>query len=217
VRITLPSRLTCSPAQLAGIGRALSAGLVAGSQTTKTPDCEVEVVDFAIKDSPFNVSSPKDVNRAALDQFAQGKFARPNKEMMVFFSPKKRAVIALIESARPDEVLKGVARQLRDKAEQFTKTRPGVISIQFQDLTADQLENIANQDSHSPSGPNGLQILTHDFFNSEKRAHVHTVVYRSQSRIMAKGNTITGDGPAYFFRNRHNAHYADERCGLFKD
>lgn len=215
VRVTLPSRLTCSPAQLAGIGQALSAGLLAGNQTTKTPDCEIEVVDFAIENSPFNVSSPKDIDRATLDRFAQGKFARPNKEMMVFFSPKKRAVVALVESAKPDEVLKGVARQLRDKAEQFTKTRPGVISVQFQDLTADQLENIADQDSHSPAGPNGLQILTHDFFDSEKRAHVHTVVYRSQSRIIAEGNTITGGGPAYFFRNRHHTHYADERCGLF--
>jgi len=217
VRVTLSTRLTCSPAQLAAIGKTLSAGLVAGDQTTKTPDCEIEVLDFAIEGSPFDVSNPKDVDRAALDQFVRGKFARANKEMMVFFSPKKRAVITLVESAKPDEVLKGVARQLRDKAEQFTRTRPGVIAVQFQDLTADQLENIAKQDSHSPSGPNRLQIVTHDFFNSEKRAHVHTVVYRSQSRMMAKGKTITGNSPAYLFRNRYNAHYGDGRCELFSD
>lgn len=215
VRVTLPNRLTCSSAQLAGIGKALSAALFAGTQITETPDCEIEVLDFAIEDSPFNVNGPKDVDRAALDQFAREKFGRANKEMMIFFSPRKRAVIALVESARPDEVLKGVARQLRDKAEQFTKTRPGVISVQFQDLTADQLENIAKQDSPSRSGTNGLQIVTHDFLESEKRAHVHTVVYRSQSRMTANGNTITGEGPAYFFRNWHHAHYADERCDLF--
>ena len=215
VRITVPDRLTCSPAQLAGIANALSAGLLVGDQNTKGPECEVEVRDFAIAKSPFDVDRPQDVDREALNHFARATFGRSNKEMMIFFSPSKRALIALVESAKPDQVLKGVARQLRDKAKQFTETRPGIITVQFQDLTDDQLEDIAKYESPTRLGASSLQIVTHDFLDSAKRSHIHTVVYRSHSRMKAERNIIRGDGPAYFIRNPHNLHYADERCNVF--
>jgi hypothetical protein len=191
-------------------------GLQAGKALTKSDDCEVEITDFAIAESPFNVAGPNDISRKALEDFSRAHYGRVNTEMMIVFSPGKRAVIALVESAQPDEVLKGVARQLRDTAKrQFTGTRPGIIAVQFHELSADAMENLAREDSSSHMNANGLQIVTSDFLDSPKRAHIHTVVYRSHGRITRAGNTITGAGPAYFIRNPGNAFYADSRARAF--
>jgi hypothetical protein len=151
-----------------------------------------------------------------MEDFTRRHFGRVNKEMIVLFSPGKRAVIALVESAQPDEVFKGIARQLRDSAKkQFTRTRPGIISIQFQELTAEQMESIANRDASIRESAYGLQVTTRDFLDSPKRAHIHSVVYRSHGRLSVQGNTTIGDGPAYLFRNRHNAYYDDPRARAF--
>jgi hypothetical protein len=218
IRITVPDRLHCGNPQLHGIEQALSTGLQAGNALTKSDECEIEITDFAIAESPFNVAGPHDISRKALEDFSRAKFGRVNKEMMIVFSPGKRAVIALVESAQPDEVLKGVARQLRDTAKrQFTGTRPGIIAVQFQELSADAMENLARKDSSSRVNANGLQIVTADFLDSPKRAHIHTVVYRSHGRMTRAGNTITGAGPAYFIRNPGNACYGDVRARAFGD
>jgi hypothetical protein len=67
---------------------------------------------------------------------------------MHFFSPGRQALVLAIESRKPDRVLAGIRRQLRDTAEdQFGGERPGIICVQFHDLSADELQELGEADS----------------------------------------------------------------------
>jgi len=218
VRVTLPDRLNCGPAQLAAIESALSSGLLSGTAITKTDACEVEVNDFDVASSPFNLSNPHDLSMKAVQDFGRKQLGRFNKEIMVFFSPGKRAVLALIESEKPDDVLNAIARDIRESArKQFTKTRPGILAVQLHDLTADQMESLGKSQGPTRGSGTGLQIMTSDFLDSPKRAHIHTVVYRSHGRLSASDSAVTSSGPAYSIRNPHNSHHADPRCRVFSN
>lgn len=220
VRITIPDRLNCSPDQLRGIDATVSAALEQGHSVTNSEHCEVGVVDFEIAESPFNVVGPNDVTKGALADFVLTKLGRMNKELMILFSPGKRGLVALVESAKPDEVLKGAYRQLREAAKgQFTKTRPGILSVQFRDLTAEQMESIARSNTTERLKATGLQIMTSDFLASENRKHIHTVAYRSHGRLMSQKesgpNSIRERGLAYYIRNPSNLYFDDPRSRAF--
>lgn len=220
VRITIPTRLTCSPLQLQGIDSTVSVALQPNAFAAKTEYCEVQVSEFDVADSPFNVSAPSEVTLEAISTFVEAKLNRINKELMIIFSPGKRALVALVESARPDAVLKGIYRQLREAAKgQFTRSRPGILSVQFQDLTADQMEGIAMSDTTERTKATGLQLMTSSFLASENRRHIHSVSYRSHGRLLAQdralANTIQETGLGYFIRNPFSPYHQDPRASIF--
>lgn len=220
VRITIPARLTCSPRQIQGIDTTVSVALQAGTSAAKTEHSEVQAIAFDVADSPFNVSTPDELTLEAISTFVEAKVNRINKELMIIFSPGKRALVALVESARPDTVLKGMYRQLREASKhQFTRSRPGILSVQFQDLTADQMENIAMSDTAERPKATGLQVMTSDFLASENRRHIHTVSYRSHGRLMAQdravANTLQETGLSYFIRNPLSPYHDDPRARVF--
>ena len=219
LRITLPARLTCRPEQIRGVTAAVTDAMESPTSRVKTPHCEVEVVRFEIADSPFTVSDPRAVMKA-VPSFVEKQLGRTNRELMVMFAPGKRAIVVLVESAKSDEVLKGVYRQLREAAKgQFTKCRPGILSVQFQDLTAEQMESIAKANTTDAQGATGLQLMTTYFLSKVNRAHIHTVSYRSHGILVSQessgANTIQEGGLAYFVRNPLNSFYADQRVRAF--
>jgi hypothetical protein len=220
VRVEVPDRLTCQPRQLGAIKRTLSEALLSGDAVVRNLECEVTVFDFEIGASPFVARSFEETDQAAIRDFAHKRLGKANRELMVLFSPGKRAVVLQVQSAGHDETLKGAHRQLREAAKgQFTKTRPGILSVQFQELSAEQLLDIAKSDTTNRANATGLQIMTSDFLNSPNRQHIHAVVYRSQGSLTesqaAQGRSVRGEGPAYYIRNPGNAHYNDPRCMAF--
>ena len=73
IRVTIPDRLTCGPDQLEGIRRTVERGIVSGTAVTKSPVCEVEVLDFPIATSPFAVDDPLKVSREGVDSFVKAR------------------------------------------------------------------------------------------------------------------------------------------------
>lgn len=219
VRITLPDRLHCTADQLAGIKETVKSALL-GSAIARSDFCDVEVVDFNISDSPFT-QTPDSLGRQEIEAFVAKKVNRFNKEMMILFSPCERAVIVIAESAKPDEVLKGAYRQLRESAgKQFTKSRPGILVVQFQDLSADDMESIARSDSTDRQTATGLQLMTSHFLNAPHRSHIHTVLYRSHGKLLTQDessgqSSIRESGIAYVIRNPNNPFHDDPRSRAF--
>ena len=215
IRVTIPDRLTCSPDQLAGIASAVSRGVLSGTAVTRTPDCEVEVLDFPISSSPFNVGGPEEISRHDVTEFIRARLGRTNPNLMIVFSPRKRAVVGLIESAKPDEVLKGIYRQLREASKgQFTKTRPGHLAVQFQELTAEQMESLARDGTSEVAKPTGLQVMTTALLQSPNRTHIHSVAYRSHGKVVrpqGHSHAWMEEGIGSFVRNPGNPHYDDPR------
>lgn len=220
VRVEVPDRLTCQPRQLEAIKRDLSTAFLSGDDVVRNPDCEVEVLDFEIASSPFAAKSFEETDQAAIREFVHKRLGKANRELIVLFAPAKRAVVVQVQSAKHDETLKGAHRQLREAAKgQFTKTRPGILCVQFQELTADDLLNLAKDDTTDRSRATGLQIMTSDFLNSPNRQHIYAVAYRSQGALREghspNGRTLRSQGPAYYIRNPNNPCYDDPRCSAF--
>lgn len=220
VRIEIPDRLTCQPTQLEAIRRSLNSAFLTGDLAVRSPECEVQVLDFDIQDSPFNVKTIEEIDQTKIRDFAHKKFNKANRELMMLFSPGKRAIVVQVQSAKNDELLKGAYRQLRESAKgQFTKTRPGILAVQFQELSGAELLDIARTDTSNKAKATGLQIMTSEFLNSPNRQHIHAVAYRSQGVISSTdgphGSTTRSQGPAYYFRNPANPHFDDKRCFAF--
>jgi hypothetical protein len=221
VRVEVPNRLTCQPSQMEGIKRALASAFVSGGIVVRHPECEVEILDFDVQQSPFKGTSADDIDQMAVRIFAQERLGKANRELMVLFSPGRRAVVVQVQSARDDETLKGAYRQLREASRgQFTKTRPGILAVQFQELTAEDLLNIAKSDSNVRGRATSLQIMTSDFLESPNRQHIYAVVYRSQGTLVhgqdqSGSRTLRSEGPAYFIPNPGNPSYRDPRCAAF--
>ncbi|MGH9956438.1 MAG: hypothetical protein ACREBC_04820, partial [Pyrinomonadaceae bacterium] len=211
----VPDRLTCRANQLAGIASAVSSAALSGRAVTRTPDCEVEILDFPISSGPFDVERPNEISQQAVTEFIRAKLGRSNRDLMMLFSPRKRAVVVLIESAKPDEVLKGIYWQLREASKgQFTKTRPGHLAVQFHDLTAEQMEGLARDGSAEFGKPTGLQVMTSALLQSPNRSHIHSVAYRSHGSILrprGQPEALMEQGTGYFVRNPSNPHYDDQR------
>lgn len=220
IRITLPDRLHCTPTQLGGIKSTLADALSGDRSFSASQHCEVEVVEFDVAASPFNVG-PEHLTREAISEFVLARLGRDNKEMMILFSPGKQAIVALVESAKADQVLKGVYRQLREAAmKQFTKTRPGILSVQFQDLSAEDIAAIGKADATDRNKATGLQLMTSHFLNSPNRVHILTVAYRSHGNLVEHDEgggqkSHRAQGIGYFVRNPHNPFYDDPRSRAF--
>jgi hypothetical protein len=217
VGVTIPDRLTPAPAQHREIEAAVRKGLLQGEALTKTEHCTVRTWDFPISDSPFS-KSPGEFSREEVDQFVRACMGQSNANLMILFSPSKRAVILSLASERRDEVLDGMRRQLRDASKgQFSGTRPAMLAVQLHALTADQLISLGQSDSSSRPTATGLQIMTSDFLQRSSSAHIHTIVYRSHALIDngAPTDTTRGDGPSYLIKNRNHPLYGDPGFEIF--
>lgn len=219
IRITLPSHLTPNLRQHAGIAETLSQGIVGGNKLTRTEYCEVEVKDFLIAESPFTASHPRELKREDVEALAQKLFGNSNPNLMIYFSPKTKAVVAYVESRERDEVLKGMDRQLRESSKgQFTGTRPGILAVQLEDLSSDQMHNLAKSDSTEYESATGLQVMTSWLLSKPNRSHIHSVAYRSHGTLLFGKRPEDGlmeSGIAYVIKNPNNLYYNDERCKVF--
>ena len=218
IRITIPDRLSSAPLQLNAIETALSRGVLSGNAVTSSAECEVEVLDFQVGNSPFGAGNLENISLKSIQDFTLNNWRRVNQQMMIMFSPGKRAVIALIESAKPDAVQKGISRQLREASKtQFTKRRPGYLYVQFQEMSGDQLEDLANRDTSERANATGLQKITNDFLRSDGHSHMNGVIYRSNGKVVRPANNPHAwieEGPAYIFKNETGLFARDSRYDL---
>ncbi len=217
VTVTIPDRLTPAPEQHRGIEQTLRAGLLSGDALTRSEHCDIRVLDFSIQESPFK-KPPEDLCNEEIQHFVLERTGRKDSTLIMMFSPGRRAVVLSLSSNKSDDVLKGIRYQLRESAKgQFTKTRPAILAVQLQDLTAEQLADLAQSDSSWRGNATGLQIMTSDFLQSPSRAHIHSVVYRSHSTLKSdRQNGIkTADGIAYIIKNSYHPLYKDARCSVF--
>jgi hypothetical protein len=220
IRVVLPGRLTPNKGQATKIVDSISHGILSGNKQSLSDACNVEVLDFAIQQSPFNVPLAADLDKNEVITFVSRLIgvAKLNPNLAIIFSPNKHAVILLIESAVSDKVLKGMYRQLSSAASgQFSGTRPGILAIHINALSGDQLIALYNLSSSDPLNPTGLRVMTSRFLEDPSRQHIHTVSYEARGRIIfnTNANYITEKGSSYFIRNPKNLSFGDERCQVF--
>jgi hypothetical protein len=81
--------------------------------------------------------------------------------------PHVGAAVVVLQSEKPDTVVEGLYRQLRDSARrQFSGHRPAVLCVRLRDLSAPQLIALASE------RVNGLATVTTRLFAADDRAHL---------------------------------------------
>lgn len=201
-----------------GLARYIGNALAKNGESSRNEGFRISVIPFDIKDSPFEIGSriPDDVIR----NFVLEKFNLENVNSVTRYSPRRGAAILVIRSEKPDHVVEGIYRQLRDSANrQFSTQRPAVLCIQLRDITAAQLHNLHKEPS------NGLGEIAARLFHGDNRSHlaglsfVATAGTMSMSRSISDGMLHTSHrdiGAAYTFRNPTNRS-ADVVAAMFGD
>jgi hypothetical protein len=200
------------------VGRALST-----HEPLPGPEpCSVEITRFDIAGTPFDRPDPPDPD--SIRALGRQRLGADNPHVLAFARSREKAIVIVAESRRPDRVLDGVMRQLKDAAEtQFSRTRPAVLAVQFVDLSADEMLELAHADSSDPAHASGLQLASSAFLDSPKRDHIHTVVYRAlgtPSRTTSRRGdvieqAVAESAPSYVFRNPGHPLAADARYRAF--
>lgn len=217
VRITIPDRLTPSVSQYQGILKTLTDGLLSDG-VIQSEHCSVKVIEFAIANSPFSLEDITQLSQSALKMFVAKLTGQSNTTTMSMFEPSKRAIIIMIESAKPDAVLEGMRRQFKQAAVgQFSKNKPAFLAAQLHDLTDVQLLDIAKSDSSLHSSATALQAMTSELLQSESRAHVHTIVYRAHGKLLPEDGVIGSSGVTYLMKNASHPLANDLRYAVFSD
>lgn len=218
VRILLPNRLDGNTEQHRGIADAMERALTAGHSVHEETLCKITVEKFSIADSPFSTSAPEEITDDQIENYMKDRFGIEDRNLLTVWNPSQGVISVLIESEKPDAVLKGIVRQLKDSSrDQLTGRRPGVLCVYFADFTEEELLSLAR---HEEAGT-GLQAgATHIL---ERRPNVHTLAFTAAGTVTVRraqqGNlrrTTTQEiGPAYTFFNPNHPQFEDSRYKVF--
>lgn len=218
IRIVIPERLGGDDKQHQEIRRLMSRAFFDQIPNATATGYEVSISEFSTATSPFGQLPPGDITMVDVARFLSSEFGIDNKNVLIQFSPKKGAILVVVESAKKDAVLKGIHRQMKDAARgQFSRDRPGIMCCELADLTEDQLRSLAKDQE----GGTGLQYMVSDLI--ARRPQIHTVVFTTPGTVrIAKSKLETSmhtsvqeTGPAYTFTNPSHPLVDDPRCEVF--
>ncbi len=225
LRVMLPGRLTANEADqeaiASAVGRACRTAVTSATQL-----CDVEVHEFQISGTPFEQASGQ-ADMPSIRNFLEKRFNVENREVFVLGEKGKRALAVSIESRQSDTLVESLFSELSDSvARQFSKTRPGVLCVQFIDLANEQIQRMGSASDHElPKRPSYILLETSKFLASPKRGHIHSAVFRGHGDV-GRSAAIRGDwlthevqeeGSAFFVTNENHPLSSDRRYAIFGD
>ena len=211
VHITIPGNLQENIQGLATqANRAISDALSWGPPSEAAQaHGKVRISTFDLTSSPFGQQTT--VTEADLSAFLINSLGiRENLNSVTHYVSGSGAVIVVMESERPDRVVDGIYRQLKDSAgRQFSGERPAVLCVRLRDINARQLVNLANDKT------NGLAMIATRLLRADNRSHLAGISYISPSGTLSRSaaNAVQDRGTAYYFPNPK--HPSDAVARLF--
>lgn len=194
---------------------------------TGSEPCDVSYHEFPIAGSPFDCDSPPRISENDVADYCNRMIGDEIGHSIMTFSPRQSATVIALRSAKPNTLLMGVYRNLKDAAsKQLSGTKAGIICVQFRNVTAVQLRDVAASPAQSGK-PSGIQSMTAKFFDSVARNHVHTVAYVAPGNFISsvsrkldtlgviQTTSVGEDASSYFFTNKAHPQFADPRYNAF--
>jgi hypothetical protein len=204
------------------IGQALEKSGDASSES-----CTVSYHELPILGSPFDCESPPRIKEDAVIDYCNRMIGDEVGHAIMTFSPRQSATIIAVRSVLPNRPLNGVYRSLTEAARQLSGSRPGVICVQFRNMTSAELLDLAEHPEQSGE-PTGIQLMTAKFYDDSTHDHVHTIAYvapgafvRHQSLTFdtqgaMRTTRFSEDASSYVFTNKSHPDLNDPRYGIFK-
>jgi len=223
IRVLLPARLHGRPELLEEIAETTRSVLHTGTSVS-TDACSVESREFDLAGTPFGSTDPTAVTQDAVQDLLDRELGHGSHHVFFGFRPGRSVVALAVESRKPDSVVGGLMRDLKTAAKtQFTGERPAVLVVQFLELSAANLLELASHDTTDPTKAPALQLASNLFFENPARSHIHTLIYRAQSELRVSVATSADrvdrhyqeQGPTYGFKNPNHPLRNDPRYSLF--
>jgi len=183
---------------------------IAQNKSLSVPQiADVSLGGFAMEDEPTLFTKAPTAD--ALARIAE-RLGRTYRHVHWFGSPNEQAaVVAIVSSREPDQVVDYIYRQLKKSAErQFSGTNPALVAANLLDLTSEQLRELA-------SGPSELGNIANHLFAGPDRGHLFGVAFVSPADIPTPvGARLASRGMALLFRREGHPLAQDLRLSLFK-
>jgi hypothetical protein len=172
---------------------------VQGQQGLSAPGLgEVKLGPLEIGTGPFLRAGEPSEDELA--QIVQNIFGTPDAHDISMHRPGAAAVVAVIQSKRPDKVLDGVYHQLKLSAQrQFSGRNPALLAVRLTDLTSPQLHELAADRA------NGLGAICNRLFAGQTRHHLYGVAFLAAAQPLTGfrfpgGQIFDERGAALLFR-----------------
>ncbi len=225
LRVILPGRLTSNVPAHEAIAAAVRKACLSGVACA-TSHCDVEQFEFQIEGTPFEQATGQS-DMPSIRAYIEKRFNVKNREIFVLGEKGKRALAVSVESRQPDTLIESLFADLKASADrQFSKTRPGLLCVQFIDLTNEQIRRMGTaSNGESPGTPSYILRETSMFLASPSRSHIRSMVFRGrgdvgQSASIRDGfltHEIQEEGSAFFVTNDTHPLAADRRYAIFGD
>jgi hypothetical protein len=195
VRIILPGRLDTAHATHARIVDFLKASLLSGGELYQ----EQGLCSIAIRFLDRARVPSEEVTEEQLRVLFKDWFGTRGEHVFGIRHRDGACLFVSLESAVRGDLVAETMDALKDAArDQLTRTRPGFLCAQFEALTSDQLQDIAND----PTATN-LRARTNSFFEEASRSHVACVSYFALGALSGRGTgVVSATGTSYLFDNR---------------
>lgn len=210
VSVKLPSRLTRVPTTL----RALAADIeqvFSSRERIDKDEWEISFHRFLISNSPFH--SNQKIDKEATQDFVRQMAPGSTGQLLINAISGRRVAILDVHSAKPDEYIDRIRRDLKEGATQFSGTRPAVLVAAILDLSSHDLESIGRG-----GGSNAFQHIATRLLTSATRAHLHTVMFTGDAALRQKlDGSVNSSGTTLCFRNPNHPLREDSRLRLTLD
>ncbi len=221
MRVILPERLTRNVEQQRAIAATVGAAFRTGVERDE-PRCRVELHDFEIAGTPFE--NPSDESKNAMRAYIASRFGVKNRELMILAGKRgTRALVISLESMQSDGVMDRLFEQLSDSAnDQFSKKRPGMLCVQFVDLTNEQIQRIdsTSEKANGLQQPSYIWQRTSEFLSSDRRSHILAIAFRGHGVVGSARDAPEGtreEGNTFFVTNDYHPNARDRRYSIFAD
>ncbi len=181
VRITVPDRLGSSHQELSSIAT-LVASVVERRTSTENMSARAEYTQTDLASWP-------EPNSPDFRQFFEKQLGLPNSNLLFCGRPGLSVVAVGIVSAKPDSVIKSIAAQAKDAADQCSGTRPAMIAMNLAgELDREELEELLRT-------PSGIHEIAGAVFQSDKRKHIDSIAFTVPQRMRsdASATFMSGD------------------------
>ncbi len=121
-------------------------------------------------------------------------FLAPNSHLGIL-SNNGTTIGIVVESEDKDKVLASIYKELKQSLDQFSKTRPGLLSCNIEGIYPEEWEAL--------QGENGLTTMTSRLLNKNEAVHLHTISYLSEAEVTKEVNSTDYTFPTLFFKNQN--------------
>lgn len=178
--------------------RAIRSAVLTGKTQTLS-EYEIRLCDFDLVGTPFENSRP---DEAAVQEFL-GSHGVVNRETMIFGRKGANVIALSLESRISDRLLAETFDTVSDAAKrQLSGQRPGIVCVKFEELTAEQIEELGVERGE----PTALRIGASKFLSSASARNVSVLSFFADGELTAMANGgISRGGRTYSFVNDANS------------